>query len=91
MLTLVPERLTQDLSTSSLRGVDVFCLAVLGDLATGVLGIAAMLVKLCHLHLLLDLCEVDGLQRVEVGHSPGGEGETLLRGDGGVGGAGRGY
>ena len=54
ILTLIPERLAQNLGASSLGRVDVFGLAVLRDLAARGLGVAAVLVKLGHLHLLLD-------------------------------------
>jgi hypothetical protein len=58
-LTLVPERLAQNLGASSLSRVNIFSLANLVDLAIVILGIAPVLIKLCHLHLFLDCGEVD--------------------------------
>lgn len=58
--TLVPERLADDLVASSTCLGDVLGFAGLLDRATGVLDVAAMLVKGRHFHCFFDGRDVDG-------------------------------
>jgi hypothetical protein len=76
-LTLVPQRLAQDLVSRSLRLGNVLCGAILVDLSVVVLGIATELVEAGGLHGLLNSGDVDGRERVEVGHPSAGDGHAL--------------
>ena len=59
-LTLVPERLANDLVAGGVGLVDIFRSALLLDLLVVVLDVATVLIKGGHLDLLFDLGKVDG-------------------------------
>jgi hypothetical protein len=75
--TLVPQRLAQDLVSRSLGLGNVLGGAILVDLGVVVLGIATELVEVGGLHGLLNSGDVDGRERVEVGHPSAGDGHAL--------------
>ena len=58
-LTLVPERLSHNLVTGSIRLIDVLGRPVLLDLGIVVLGVATVLVEGSHLDLFFNLGKVD--------------------------------
>lgn len=57
--TLIPERLTDDLISGSLRLGQVFRVPFLLDFAICVLDIATVLVKSCHFHCFFNSRDVD--------------------------------
>lgn len=59
-LTLVPERLSDDLVAGGVGLVDILRSALLLDLLVVVLDVATVLIKSGHLDLLFDLGKVDG-------------------------------